>query len=463
MPLYLDIAAVHIQRYLSRTPTLEGRRGASAALVAATQKVLNDTDLAALAEINREAGEVDGVLSLVLPDGDASEATLTKVLDRALALLRAELPGAEFQAVWGAGDSYLTAYTGPIMRNREKGDVRVDLPAGAGFPAVLSCAVCHTDPATETLPPRGEETEERKVCADCHMRLSRETRELGYTSEGRLTECVGAPDRPDGFEGLAELGDPASGRTHLATVHADGNRVGEFFSEVAQQEGADRARIVEGLSTCTFEALAAATCAVRREQAEKLCVVPHLIGGDDVLVSLPADRGWKFTITFLHEFGEGIRRLLRKYGLDQMTPPTMSAGLVFSRKNFPFTLLVEETERCLRGAKSAGAGKRSGIQFVDITTDGPGAPGQAVPLATLRAHRQALNKLSKMPRSHRYRLAEELRDAGPTTVRTLAARLGRTDTLAPFFPDERDTASPEAEDRLIDVAQALRITRWWRR
>ena len=83
---YLDIVSARIQTWLSRTPPLRYHRGASTALALATGKA----SFAALADKqswlseekvrwNEQAGEVSGVVSLVLPG------TLTPDLAEALA------------------------------------------------------------------------------------------------------------------------------------------------------------------------------------------------------------------------------------------------------------------------------------------------------------------------------------------------------------------------------------------
>ena len=460
MPLYVDIAAVRIQQYLSRTPTLRGRRGASAALASA-HDVLADKDLlAGRARVNGEAGQVDGVLSIVLDD----EASREVVVDTLLSRLRDELPGAEFQVAWGRADSYLVAYMREIKPMVERGEAQVDLPASAEFPLAAACQICRMDPAIDEAIINFEDGQQH-LCADCVMRYAPRNRRRVRTAEERLAERVGATKSPQGFNDLAALGTAGDG-THVATLHLDGNRVGGFFAELAGLGGVDRSGAVKALTDATFHALAAATCAVRRPDDAALCVVPYLLGGDDVLVSMPADRAWRFVIEFLTDFGARTGRLARRLGMSETSAPTTAAGMVFARRDFPFALMVEETEWCLRDAKGIGAGLRPWVRFVDITSDGPGGGCRPVSLTALRRHRSALTALVKLPRAHRARLVETLHSDGPDTTRTLAARLGHTAVIKPFsIPGGQhgDGNATERDEDVIDMDQALRIARWWQR
>lgn len=117
--VYVDIAAVRIQRYLSRTPSLRGRRAASAALAEATSWERIEKSVAGRAERNTEAGKADGVVNLQLTAHDPArrEALVDEVSTAVLRRLRRELPGAEFQAVWGSA----TDTCGPVWRRSSRG------------------------------------------------------------------------------------------------------------------------------------------------------------------------------------------------------------------------------------------------------------------------------------------------------------------------------------------------------
>src|SRR6185437_9975847 len=76
---YVDISAVRIQQWLSRTPDLRFRRGASVLLSRATSEESWESRLPAGTKWNDEAGSVDGVVSLKY-DPTSTDAAPAKVL-----------------------------------------------------------------------------------------------------------------------------------------------------------------------------------------------------------------------------------------------------------------------------------------------------------------------------------------------------------------------------------------------
>lgn len=458
MPHYVDIGVVRIQRYLSRTPTLAGRRAASAALVRATTvpaDLLGDH-----ARRNEQAGKVDGVLSLVVDSPEIRHTLLPGVL----AHMRGELPGAEFQVTWGPGRDYLRASTEELKPRIARGDAQFDLPAGAEFPLAALCGICRVDPAIARVD-LGADDGMRDACADCVMRHEPNARwQARLSTEHQLAKDVGVSGVPPGFNELAALAGNGN-KEHLATVHADGNAVGQFFDTLARTGDVNLPHVVAELTRCTRDALAAATCAVRCRDDKALWVVPHVLGGDDVLVSLPADRAWRFTMEFVRDFGQRTTRLVRGLHIDGLTAPTMSAGMVFARRNYPFAMTVEHAERCLRQAKSEGAGTRACIGFADVVRDAAGASEDGVdrvPLGAAEHLGDKLSGLARLPRSSQVQLATALDRGGLERARAQAARLGHTEVITPFLLDGK-AAAHEGDADVIGLGQALRIARWWPR
>ena len=103
--LYLDISAVRIQEWLARTPDLKFRRGASIMLSEETaREAWPPARLPAGTRWNTEAGDLDGVISLVAEEpadkdvagsvAAARLATAAAEVTRALRQRPAALPGA---------------------------------------------------------------------------------------------------------------------------------------------------------------------------------------------------------------------------------------------------------------------------------------------------------------------------------------------------------------------------------
>jgi hypothetical protein len=490
--LYVDVSAVRIQHYLARTTALKGRRGASAAIVEATGLTDESPVLRRHgARINAEAGDADGVVNMLVdlmdrpdldgpdtdgpdtdwrPDTDDPDTAAETLARRVFAHLRSELPGAEFQAVWGVGESYLEVYHDTIGPRLARGEVLSDLPAAREFPYAVSCRICHHDPATgRVLPGWGEP--ELDACADCVMRYSRQVRAAGEGHERRLAKALGTSGTPEQLLDLARLGTPGSGRNHIATVFVDGNAFGEFFHQLAGHreriDAATKSRVSRALNEHTRRALEAATRAVgRNSDGGVLCVVPHLVGGDDVLVSVPADRAWAFTRHYLAEFGRLVEDTVKdtrtRTGVDGLPELSASAGIVFARHSYPFHLIVEQAEACLRRAKARVRGACASVDFTDVTKDGHGGTfPPPLTLADVEAHAGDLDRFAALPSSLRTNLAELLRE-GPEEERRarvdgLVGRLGRWEAVAPFWDDPKAADPP-----VISLEQALRIVRWWR-
>ncbi|TDC19425.1 hypothetical protein E1265_23925 [Streptomyces sp. 8K308] len=487
--VYIDVAFVRIQRYLARTSRLRGRRSASAGMAEATDSAVIAARLPqGLAAANGEAGQADGIVSLKLvdPRPEGRQQRVRKVISAVLAELREEFPAAELQAVWGVGESYVSAYAHEIGPRTRRGDVEhvwYDLPSLPEFPAARLCPLCGMDPATEKarLPEAPEVPE--LVCADCAHRLRRGARAAARVGESRkksaeqrLQELLEVDEAPDALENLAPLGAGDLKRNHLATVYIDGNAVGLFFKRLLAAAATKPAlhdtkrELSRRLSELTEWSLLCATSQVLEtmgpERSARLPVVPHVVGGDDVLVSVPASYAWAFVVEYLKTFDAEMRDSLvgpvnLDHGLD-LPVPSASAGLVFARHGQPMYLLVDLAEERLRAAKRRTGGAASSVAFLDLTTEGPqGVDDSPLPLSVLGqdATLDALDRLHRLPRSLRTRLAQAMRDHDDTvSAEGLARRSGEFRAIEPFLPG-RDGRPPRSG---ITLRHALRLVTWWR-
>ncbi len=472
--IFIDVGFIRIQRYLARTVKLRGRRAASAGLAYETDSERVAAALpSGLAEANQEAGAADGVVNLKLrsPESDPvrRRQQVDTVMDETLALLRTLFPAAVLQAAWGSGEDYLTAYTREIGPRTARGEVRIDHPALPEFPCARQCPLCRIDPATASahLPDRREST---LVCADCAARLARRDRSRRTTDsvEEWLQHEIGADAAPDMLEDLVLLGARDAKRNHLVTVSIDGNAVGALFRALTEATAGDstlreiRTQVSAGLKNCTREALGHGTLAVLEARSGEpdpavLPVVPHVLGGDDVLVSVPASYAWRFTLGYLDAFdalaSELVADIRKRTGLE-LPLPSASAGMVFARHSEPMYLLVELAEERLRAAKRATGGQASSVDFLDLTVDGPyGTDDPPLSRDQTDAAHHALDRLARLNQSLRSTLAGQLRERGDTVDAENTARTLRVlPAVQPFLDGEFG----------ISLGHALRIATWWR-
>jgi len=420
---YVDVGADRIQHYIGRTPRLKGQRGASAWLSWATSKeqvnqVLRDNPdlVAAGAELNPEAGQADGVISVRFPETDpAQQAHAARAVAMALAgHLRSVLPSLEVSGLWGTGPSYLETYR-DHMKPRRDNPPLVSLPPSVGFPPLRSCAECRADPVAGQI-----EIHEQKlsVCLDCLARYEDLYRRPGlakqpprlpvYREEAALAKALGrhpVAGTAEDFEALASLGGEETWRNHVATVYVDGNAIGDLFSKIAAS-GNPRLKeeVSAAVSVATRQALLDATRAVLGEDpGERLPVIPHVVGGDDLVVSVAADRAWQFTVSYLDAFREQVRAIPGLAELPDVVPPTASAGLVFAHAKFPFRRAWELAAQRLRAAKQEFHGASPAVAWLDVTRDGEQAPDylHAWALDDLQPSSDALSALRTLEPSGR--------------------------------------------------------------
>ncbi|MFF4128269.1 hypothetical protein ACFYYP_32495 [Microbispora rosea] len=444
MPTYLDVGVVRIQSYIARTPDLRLRRGASWLLSDATSASAISEWIGSSPEvaINDDAGDADGVICLRVPPGREEE-----IATKLLLHLRSRLPGADLQALWATGETYPDA-------RLKMSDPFVALPPVQDFPLANTCEACRVDVRVA-----GE------FCADC---VARDQAGGRRTARGESPDALGAEReilaavneiasrelRPvRDFGDLAALGD--GNGNHLATVALDGNGIGALFASL---DGRHKKDISRAISATTRTALIRSAASLLKDSETRLPVIPHVIGGDDIVVTVVADRAWTFTRSFLSQFDAGMTELAQKSGIpEEVRLPTMSAGLVFAHCKFPYARAVHLAEEMLRGAKRDTYGERAAVGWLDVTEDGEAAPHwrRAFPLAEVEHLSEGLRALGKIGKSGRQALQ-----------RCLGHR-SEEEAMAAAQVWARRNNHPAVGDLLRNVSVAdarnlLSITRWWR-
>ena len=220
------------------------------------------------------------------------------------------------------------------------------------------------------------------------------------------------------------------------------------------------------MSQATRDALREATRTVLGPPGpgQYLPVIPHVVGGDDLIVSVAADRAWPFTLTYLEEFGRrltAIEDLPRE--LLAPVPPTASAGVVFAHAKFPFRRAAELAAGRLRNAKRQFCGAAPAVAWLDVTRDGEEAPAgrRAWSLDELNERTSALGALraevDPSGRAVLERLVDLTRPAiSVARLQEHGRRMDRAAVLAPFLPDGDPSAA------VARMAEALSAVRWWR-
>ena len=168
---------------------------------------------------------------------------------------------------------------------------------------------------------------------------------------------------------ITDIGDFSS-RRNIGLVYADGNSMGKIVQALDQPETFRQfSRIVDGsIREACFTTLSKISQPeiekVRKsiEQVEPLAADILLLGGDDLLVALPADRALDFALQVTEVFErltqEKIAALqentaARQFFRDQLGDRgfTISCGVAIAKSNYPFYLALDLAEQLLRNAK----------------------------------------------------------------------------------------------------------------
>ena len=486
MTVYLDVGAKRIQAYLARTPRLRGRRGASALLDHDRINTWTQPAWADHATINPEGKRTDGLLSLRFHDGVADHAVETVITDVG-GRLQQLAPGAEWDVHIRRGATHREALQAGTAAERAGVDLLPGaliayrpLPAAAAeVPVVRFCDTCGLDSAVvETRRIDPDARDPQAICADCSRRFLEggfrtdernwSTAEARAEWQRRIAPGGLGPERKlragvaqrlgrsigvvEDFDDLARLG--SGDANHLCTVFVDGNRFGDLLAALKDTD-IELSRLSENLAGAVESALVDATSAATVERDKQVCVVPHLVGGDDLLASVTAERAWDFVLDLLDAYHARTTELALHYSAEtgrDIPTPTASAGLVFTHFSRPFADSLELAEEALRRAKAQHKGRTPAICWLDVTADGPQLPlARPAPTVDVLIQRRAvLDGLCAVPPSGRAALARALPE-GEVAVAALAHRLGRIDAVRPFL-------LPSAP---LPLADALLLGRWW--
>ncbi|SDK57430.1 hypothetical protein SAMN04487820_109185 [Actinopolyspora mzabensis] len=465
---YLDVAVVRIQSWLSRVPDLAGRRGASAMIRRATESETIDSLLTGWedhAERCAEAGHVDGVVPLRLRAED--EETRHRVERLVVGHLREWLPGASLRSTLRRGEDWLAAHDGaPACWER-------DWPAAVSeWPLGKQCDWCQTWPANgHRWTGAKEKRKQEALCPDCLLRYDNAgspSSDKAERTPGTERDLLDLWDKqhntaariPDKFPELVEKFGERGDNTHLATVYADGDAISQFGKELHKQRSRGRGGefdMAKAIDDATWCALLRGIEAVANPDAESdsgiktLPLVAHLVGGDDVLVSLPAHRAWRFALEMQRKFNESLRKTLKDAGLGTIKVPTQSVGMVFHHHSSPLATASDLAEELLQETKRDYRSSRASLGWQDITNDGPHPVGRGgITPETLEHCWGDLTELSKLGGSALANLAKLARTNDQQRLHQQAKRLGREELVARFDSDS------------IPLEDAVGMVRWWK-
>lgn len=235
------------------------------------------------------------------------------------------------------------------------------------------CESCGQNPAEEF-----DAKKEQWICPVCTskramhkeqqiQRIWRELLEYLRAKQDIIEEARWYDLRPKNFEEIAEC----YGSGCIGLVYADGNAMGKILREL---DSPDVTRLFskavdDAIREACFQALSQ-LCYVSEKQ--KLYGDILLLGGDDLVVAVPAENAVKFALAVAQNFQtltreaiaaacrnnrdvafffSGAREIVRQQGL------TLGVGVVIGKAGQPFHMLLGQAEELLHSAKRGAAAK----------------------------------------------------------------------------------------------------------
>jgi hypothetical protein len=286
----------------------------------------------------------------------------------------------------GGDDSYPAAARSAYDQLRARREMESGRHAVALLPVMRECT------SASHLPARGAYHwgSETLLLADASWRKRQEVRH--GSARDRWAEWMErladpgdwpAPAEWAGLrpESIVEIGRFSYRQGYIGLVYADGNRMGRLVRELDRVEtcAAFSAVVDSCIREACYQALSEACAAeVRRNRlALRAGAAPTplpadilLLGGDDLLVAVPADRALPFAEGVARRFEEITRAAIaalpedgtRQFFTSRLGDRglTVSCGVALARAGYPFYLLVELAEQLLASAKRGGADRPEG-------------------------------------------------------------------------------------------------------
>jgi GGDEF domain-containing protein len=264
-----------------------------------------------------------------------------------------------------------------LALKRAKG-LKVARPFLETLPFAQRCRSCGQRSVTTTLPIGGTD---HVICAPClrkyeygtgeNRRYWLEDKEKGFDAfleEAGQKAAFYAPCEEKSLDpvppnDLNDIGAAAKGKKsgYIGFIYADGDEVGEYIQSwpTAGEYRQASNRLETVTRNSVFQALAdtLTTRVITRQAAETgeeetVCLVPFeiiTIGGDDVLLIVPADAALKVAARMSQYFSEAMAEESEKAGYKL----TLSAGLVLAQYHTPVQTLRDLATQLLKhGAKA---------------------------------------------------------------------------------------------------------------
>lgn len=290
--------------------------------------------------------------------------------------------GDELQLLWGLaefGDDYSLAVQQAHHNLRQMRDSGRTVFAASTFPLLAECASSSDRPASERSRRDalfGGEDEERLVSKSTVLKQKPTSRGLWddwmQFLTGRHPQMFVEGNRAGELRcrDFADLVQDRDGRSErLGLVYADGNAMGQLVRDLDSIETcrAFSSLVDQSIRGACHQALEE-VCDIDLRQIEhsrhgQIRADILLLGGDDLLVALPAERALPFAERAATLFREETERRIERcdgeagefFQRRGCRHLTISCGVIVGSYSYPFAMLLETVEELLASAKRTGA------------------------------------------------------------------------------------------------------------
>ena len=373
-----------IKKYVFGTDPLNEIRGASARL-----DRLNRNDMERCLKEYPDMGRVDKIYAnggsaqfLV----HAGNATMVKAACASMVRYIREQTGGEVGVIYGIAPmkdetSYPEAVRMAHFQLRCQREFATYHRSASLVPIMMECESATHLPATHILPATySDDTNDKALCKSSYEKAheGRDTRHSGLWNEWmQHLEDTGPWPAKEHWQDLrckrlTGIGEHSSWRGYLGVVYADGNAMGKFIQTLDSSETFRQfSKVVdESIREACFTALSqifeSEVNKVREsfEQHAELEPLPAdilLLGGDDLLVAIPADQALDFALKVTNEFERLTRDKIadlqdaetQQFFRDRLGNQsfTISCGVAVVRSSYPFYLALDLAEQLLKNAK----------------------------------------------------------------------------------------------------------------
>jgi hypothetical protein len=162
---------------------------------------------------------------------------------------------------------------------------------------------------------------------------------------------------------LNEVGEPSRG--YVGFIYADGNRMGSRFKN--QKNPEDYHGLSQMIQNGTRKAIFNAILKHRRfvsffennEQKWRLLFQILMLGGDDLMIVVPADKAVELAIDFCDTFKSLTKDEQHPNGI------SISAGVLITHANYPIHLMMAHAEELLKSAKKKSNNEDGEVCTID--------------------------------------------------------------------------------------------------